>query len=82
MHATKTVCLTLPFPHNPNNNDNDKSQMIWLGHNFNQQVEKVDWPPSLKQLRFGHKFNQDVERVRWPRCLEVRTENGEGSHSR
>ena len=46
--------------------------MIWLGHNFNQPVERVEWPSTLKQLRFGHNFNQDVERVRWPRNLEVR----------
>lgn len=46
---------------------------MWLGHRFNQSIADVDWPASLKQLRFGHDFNQDVRRVRWPAGLEVST---------
>ncbi|CAM9624225.1 unnamed protein product, partial [Sphacelaria rigidula] len=37
---------------------------------FNQPIERVAWPASLKGLEFGERFDQPIERVAWPASLQ------------
>ena len=39
--------------------------------NFNESIENVKWPDSLKTINFGNRFNQPIEDVKWPDSLEI-----------
>lgn len=43
---------------------------MWFDDGFNQAIEKVAWPSSLRLLEFGESFNQPVEKIAWPPLLE------------
>lgn len=38
---------------------------------FDERVQEVRWPSTLKKIMFGRDFAQDVVGVVWPPCLEV-----------
>ena len=47
----------------------DHQEMFGVGSNFNQPIDHVTWPPSLRPIAFGESFDQPIAGVTWPASL-------------
>ena len=46
-------------------------KFVSFGDRFNQIIQGVVWPASVRQVTFGLFFNQPIEGVVWPASLQL-----------
>jgi hypothetical protein len=56
-------------------------ETLTFGHEFNQGLQKVKFPESLRSMTFGFWYNQSLEGVLFPSKLEVLSFGNRFNHS-